>query len=117
MSGPARAPKWLQAALGVKQSIVGRDTLANARISDARGILKKVCAKRTGFVQSPKSCLTFDKGWLANIAACEALKIIVATASTAAAAATVLKSEAKAAATKATAGATDYGWRVCCCFM
>lgn len=109
MSGPARGAKWLQAALGVKQDgIVGANTLAKARVSDARDIVKKVCAKRTGFVQSLKTFVTFGKGWTARIAACEAqaLKMVVATASTAAAATSVLKKEAKAAATKAKQQAT-----------
>lgn len=109
MSGPTRGAKWLQAVLGVKQDgVVGANTLAKARVSDARDIVKKVCAKRTGFVQSLKTFVTFGKGWTARIAACEAqaLKMVVATASTAAAASTVLKTEAKAAATKAKQQAT-----------
>ena len=104
MSGPARGAKWLQAALGVKQDgVVGPNTLAKARVSDARSIVKKICAKRTGFVQSLKTFITFGKGWTTRIAACEAqaLKMIVATASSAAAATTALQTEAKAAASKA----------------
>lgn len=104
MSGPARGAKWLQAALGVKQDgIVGPNTLAKARVSDARDIVKKICARRTGFVRSLKTFVTFGKGWTARIAACEAqaLKMVVATASTAAAATAVLQVEAKAAASKA----------------
>ncbi|MGO1164052.1 hypothetical protein ACTOV4_19245 [Brucella sp. C7-11G] len=104
MSGPSRGAKWLQAALGVKQDgIVGTNTLAKARISDPRSIVKQICAKRTGFVQSLKTFVTFGKGWTARIAACEAqaLKMIVATASTAAAATAELQTEAKAAASKA----------------
>jgi len=104
MSGPSRGAKWLQAALGVKQDgVVGSVTLAKAHVSDARDIVKKICAKRTGFVQSLKTFVTFGKGWTARIAACEAqsLKMVVATASTAAEATAALKTEAQVAATKA----------------
>ncbi len=109
MSGPSRGAKWLQAALGIKQDgVVGPNTLAKARVANARDIVKKICAKRTGFVQSLKTFVTFGKGWLARIAACEAhaLKMVVATASTASAATEALKVEAKTAATKAKQQAT-----------
>lgn len=104
MSGPARGAKWLQAALGVKQDgVVGSNTLAKARVSDATDIVKKICAKRTGFVQSLKTFVTFGKGWTTRIAACEAqaLKMVVVATSTAAAAKVVLQTEAKTASTKA----------------
>ncbi len=104
MSGPSRGAKWLQAALGIKQDgVVGPNTLVKARVADPKVIVKKICAKRTGFVQSLKTFVTFGKGWTARIAACEAqaLRMIVATASTTAAATAALQTEAKAAATKA----------------
>lgn len=109
MSGPSRGAKWLQVALGVKQDgIIGPNTLAKARVANARDIVKKICAKRTGFVQSLKTFVTFGKGWLARIAACEAqaLKTIVAKESSTAAATAALQTEAKAAATKAKQQAT-----------
>lgn len=104
MSGPSRGAKWLQAALGVKQDgVVGPNTLAKARVADPKDIVKKICAKRTGFVQSLKTYVTFGKGWLTRIAANEAqsLRMIVANASTTAAATETLKVESRAAETKA----------------
>ncbi len=55
-SGPARAKKWLYASIG------GADVET----------VKRICAKRLGFVQSLKTWVTFGKGWTNRIAAIEA---------------------------------------------
>ena len=56
MSGPARAKKWLLASVG------GAD----------HETVKRICAKRLGFVQSLKTWVTFGRGWGSRIAAIEA---------------------------------------------
>lgn len=73
MSGSSRGAKWLQAALGVSQDgAIGPKTLAALKGKDPRTIIKAVCAKRTGFVQSLKTFVTFGKGWVSRITANEA---------------------------------------------
>ncbi|MCK9549610.1 glycosyl hydrolase 108 family protein [Aquamicrobium sp.] len=56
MSGPARAKTWLYASIG------GAD----------HETVKRICAKRLGFVQSLKTWVTFGRGWGTRIAAIEA---------------------------------------------
>lgn len=56
MSGPGRARKWLLASVGG---------------TDAETV-KRICAKRLGFVQSLKTWVTFGRGWGTRIAAIEA---------------------------------------------
>ncbi len=55
-SGPSRAKKWLYASIG------GTDVQT----------VKRICAKRLGFVQSLKTWVTFGKGWTNRITAIEA---------------------------------------------
>lgn len=55
-SGPARAKKWLLASSG------GPD----------HETVKKICAKRLGFMRSLAIWKTFGKGWLARVTAAEA---------------------------------------------
>ncbi|WP_054310012.1 glycosyl hydrolase 108 family protein [Mesorhizobium sp. 1M-11] len=66
MSGPPRSKKWLLASLG------GSDDQT----------VKKICAKRLGFVQSLKIWKTFGKGWARRIAAIEAKGVAWALAAT-----------------------------------
>jgi len=105
MSGPARGAKWLQAALGVAQDgIIGPNTLAKLRVSDGVQTIKKVCAKRQGFVQALKTFVTFGKGWTTRIAANEAESVRMYVSSNAKSTTDVkatLATEAKSAAKKA----------------
>ena len=55
-SGPSRARKWLLAAIG----------------SDDMTTIKRMCAKRLGFVQGLRTWKTFGKGWARRIAGIEA---------------------------------------------
>ena len=55
-SGPARALKWLMAAIG------GTDVET----------VKKLCAKRLGYMQTLKIWQTFKKGWLSRVTGIEA---------------------------------------------
>lgn len=65
MSGPSRGLKWLMASVG------GPDDQT----------VKKLCAKRLGFVQSLKTWKTFGKGWASRIAGIEAKGVAWALAS------------------------------------
>ncbi|MGO4558306.1 glycoside hydrolase family 108 protein [Mesorhizobium sp. 2RAF21] len=69
-SGPGRAKAWLKASIG------GTDDKT----------VKRVCAKRLGFVQSLKIWKTFGRGWGKRIAAIEAKGVAWALAATAPAA-------------------------------
>ncbi len=74
MSGTSRAAKWLQSCVGSTQDgVVGVKTLTKVATANKAAIIKKFCAKRTGFVQSLKTFATFGRGWMSRIAANEAL--------------------------------------------
>lgn len=59
MSGPGRARKWLMASLG----------------GDGPDTIKRLCAKRLGFVQALKTWNTFGRGWLRRITDVEAKSV------------------------------------------
>ncbi len=97
-SGQARAMKWLMASIG------GADV----------DTVKKICAKRLGFMRSLAIWKTFGKGWLARVTAAEAKGVAWAAASTSSSAEVkkVLAKESTAAANtskKQTAGAGTAG--------
>lgn len=70
-SGPGRAARWLQAAVGAKQDgEIGPATLRG--ISDPKSAIQRMCAKRLGFVQGLKTWGTFGRGWSRRIADIEA---------------------------------------------
>ncbi len=72
-SGPGRAGKWLQGAVGArKDGIVGDKTLARVLTQDPATVVKAVCAKRLGFVQSLRTWSTFGRGWSRRIAKVQA---------------------------------------------
>lgn len=62
-SGPSRAVRWLQAALGVaRDGIVGPVTLAAARAAGADA-LDRAVASRRAFLMSLAAWPTFGRGW------------------------------------------------------
>ena len=68
-SGPARAVRWMQAALGVPaDGVAGPQTLAAAQRCDVAGAIKSVCAARLAFMRSLKIWPTFGRGWAARVA-------------------------------------------------
>jgi lysozyme family protein len=63
-SGPVRAAKWLQAALGVSQDgHIGAVTIDAARHADRAATGLAVCAARLAWLKGLKTWPTFGKGW------------------------------------------------------
>lgn len=63
-SGPARAAKYLQAAVGVTQDgKIGPVTIAAARGMNAADLVAAICAKRMAFLKGLRTWPTFGKGW------------------------------------------------------
>jgi lysozyme family protein len=63
-SGPGRAAKWLQTAVGaVPDGAIGPGTLAKVEAMDAKAIVEKYQATRLAFLQSLPTWDTFGKGW------------------------------------------------------
>jgi len=72
-SGISRSAKYTQAIVGVAQDgQIGPQTLSALSRMDRRDFIKKLCAKRLGFVQGLKIWDTFGKGWSRRIAHVEA---------------------------------------------
>lgn len=72
-SGVDRSAKYSQDIAGVEQDgQIGPVTLAAIARMDSRDFIKKLCAKRLGFVQSLKIWDTFGRGWSRRIAHMEA---------------------------------------------
>lgn len=69
-SGPARAIRTLQAALGVAaDGKIGDQTVAALKvIDDHDAIVADICARRLAFMRSLKTWGTFGKGWAARVA-------------------------------------------------
>ncbi|CDP53099.1 Phage protein [Devosia sp. DBB001] len=75
-SGPARSVKALQQVAGVGvDGIMGPATVLAARGLPTRDLIKRVNAKRLGFVQSLSTFAVFGKGWSRRIAAIEATSL------------------------------------------
>jgi lysozyme family protein len=63
-SGPVRAAKWLQAALGVSQDgHIGVVTMDAARHADQAATARAVCEARLAWLKGLKTWPTFGKGW------------------------------------------------------
>lgn len=68
-SGPGRAAKWLQTAVGaVPDGAIGPGTLAKVEAMDAKDIIEKYQATRLAFLQSLPTWDTFGKGWGRRVA-------------------------------------------------
>lgn len=71
-SGPARAAKYLQAALGIaRDGVIGPATIAAARSADARKIIDRLCADRLAFLKRLRTWPTFGRGWTARVSSVE----------------------------------------------
>ena len=63
-SGPGRAAKWLQTAVGaVPDGAIGAGTLAKVAAMDAKAIIEKYQDTRLAFLKSLPTWDTFGKGW------------------------------------------------------
>ena len=63
-SGPGRAAKWLQTAVGaVPDGAIGPGTLAKVEAMEPAAIIEKYQATRLAFLQSLPTWDTFGKGW------------------------------------------------------
>lgn len=68
-SGPGRAAKYLQAAVGVKQDgIIGNDTLAAVAKHDPDKLINSICDARMAFLKKLPTWNTFGKGWASRVA-------------------------------------------------
>ena len=72
-SGPGRAAKWLQEAVGVTaDGAIGSGTLAAVAAFDVQELIKAYNDKRLGFLQSLPTFGTFGKGWTIRVASVQA---------------------------------------------
>jgi lysozyme family protein len=63
-SGPARAVRWLQQALGLAaDGVMGARTLAAARARDAPALIASYSQSRLGFLQRLSTWRAFGRGW------------------------------------------------------
>jgi len=112
-SGVGRGAKWLQGALGVAaDGKVGPVTLKAAQAADPVATVKRLCAKRLGFLQGLKTFATFGKGWTRRVAHVEATAIAWAAAAAGRSTTETLAQEADAAdaaSRKASGGAAASG--------
>lgn len=112
-SGVSRGAKWLQGALGIAaDGKVGPVTLQAAQTADPVATVRRICAKRLGFLQSLRTFATFGKGWTRRVAHVEATAIAwAATAAGRPASATlaVEADTAEASRKKAAGGAAASG--------
>jgi len=68
-SGPGRAAKWLQTAVGaVPDGAIGPGTLAKVEAMEPAAIIEKYQATRLAFLQSLPTWDTFGKGWGRRVA-------------------------------------------------
>jgi Putative secretion activating protein len=69
-SGPDRAVRSLQAALGVAaDGFVGPLTVAAAHKADAGGVIAALCDRRLGFLRGLSTFAVFGRGWTNRVAA------------------------------------------------
>lgn len=67
-SGPGRAAKWLQEAVGAApDGVVGPNTLRMVETAEAASVINKVCDIRLEFLQSLSTFDTFGKGWTRRV--------------------------------------------------
>jgi lysozyme family protein len=72
-SGPARAVKTLQAALGVDMDgVIGPKTLAAVATRKRPDLIAAVCARRMAFLRSLDTFDTFGKGWQRRVSEVQA---------------------------------------------
>jgi lysozyme family protein len=72
-SGPARAARSLQAALGVEMDgTIGPLTLAAAAKREPRALISDLCARRLAFLRSLSTYSVFGRGWERRVSEIEA---------------------------------------------
>ncbi|MDX8482666.1 glycosyl hydrolase 108 family protein [Mesorhizobium sp. VK24D] len=77
-SGPGRAARYLQAALGVAEDgRIGPATLAAARAKPAGVVIDTLCDARLAFLQRLPTWPTFGKGWSARVASVRAKALLL----------------------------------------
>lgn len=69
-SGPARAVRWLQRALGVlADGVVGPQTLVAVKAcADIAGLIDRICDIRVAYLKELSNFSTFGRGWLRRVA-------------------------------------------------
>ena len=73
-SGPGRAAKWLQEAVGVEaDGAIGNGTLAAVAAFDVQELIKAYNDKRLGFLQGLPTFGTFGTGWTNRVASVQAV--------------------------------------------
>lgn len=78
-SGPDRAARALQTALGVAvDGQIGPITLAAAAKADMRSIISKICDRRLVFLKSLSTYSTFGRGWASRVASVRAAALAAA---------------------------------------
>lgn len=78
-SGPGRAVKDLQRALGTKvDGVVGVNTLALLTKADDEKLIADICARRLKFLKSLRTWKTFGKGWERRVRDVEAAALAMA---------------------------------------
>lgn len=78
-SGPARAAKWLQSALGVPaDGVIGPKTLAAAKAADPAAMIERIMDLRLAFLKNLATWKHFGKGWSSRVASvrAEALEMV-----------------------------------------
>lgn len=67
-SGPGRASKWLQEAVGASpDGVVGPNTLRMVEAASAASVINKICDIRLEFLQSLPTFDAFGKGWTRRV--------------------------------------------------
>lgn len=67
-SGPGRAAKFLQAAIGVAQDgSIGPGTVAKVAAQDPAAVINGICDHRLAFLKSLPTFSTFGKGWTSRV--------------------------------------------------
>ena len=67
-SGPSRAAKWLQRAVGVQaDGVVGEVTLAAVARTNASTIINRMCDDRMAFLRRLRHWPTFRRGWTTRV--------------------------------------------------
>lgn len=80
-SGPTRAIRFLQHAVGVKvDGELGPLTLRAAKSCDVSSVIRKLCANRLYYLKLLKTWPTFGKGWERRVVGVEALALKMAIA-------------------------------------
>jgi lysozyme family protein len=75
-SGPTRAIKALQGALGIKaDGFIGAATIEKAREAEPDQLVQAICDQRRKLIRNLSTYSTFGKGWEARISACRRLGI------------------------------------------